>query len=108
MEFLTHFMHEVTIQELQQLNSQGISWPAGVLYAIIGCGIETARHQKAKLVSRACEVQAEGCRYIDLEFLIVEGSKVIGKIALTRDIDGTCDWRPTTWLKSHECLSAVV
>lgn len=87
-----------TIRELHELNREGCSWALGVLFAIVECGIETARHPNARLACRTLE--SADC--ISLEYAIVDGEKCIGRISLHRDIDGSCKWVSTARLRTAE------
>jgi hypothetical protein len=102
MQFLMACLHRFTIRELQEMNRDGVPWVLDVLFAIVGCGIETARHQEAQLVSWAVQKEQDGDKMMDLMFSIVEHGRTIGRIALHKDIDGSCQWVSTTRLKSVE------
>lgn len=102
MEFCMAALHEFTIRELQDMNRAGVPWVLDVLFAIVGCGIETARHQNAQLMQRVVRQEIDGDRCVSLEFMIVENSQMLGRIAMHRDIDGSCQWVATTRLRVPE------
>ena len=78
---------DLTISEIQELNRESLfTWPLGILNALIDCGIEPSSHPTAQLQQRVSDEND----VIDLVYFVVEGRRVLGRIALHTEIDGAC------------------